>query len=95
MSLSCSPCTRRREENSPQSPDSLKRRPMQQQLYLCPLLGVRLSRSLAWLLGVAANNLDLVRLHRLAAVVHLERHILDEEGPHLVTESIRVEAPLL
>lgn len=35
-------------------------------------------------LRVAADNLDLVRLHSLATVVHLERHILDKEGPYFV-----------
>ncbi|KND87877.1 hypothetical protein TOPH_07523 [Tolypocladium ophioglossoides CBS 100239] len=48
----------------------------------------------AGLLGVAADNLHFVRLDRLAAVVHLERYVLDEERPHLVAEPVRVEAPL-
>lgn len=50
--------------------------------------------SLARSLCVAANNLDLVRLDRDAAIVHLERHVLDEEGPNFVAEAVCVQAPL-
>lgn len=52
------------------------------------------SRPLARLLGVAADNLDLVGRDRRVAVVHLEGHILDKKCPDLVAESVRVEAPL-
>jgi hypothetical protein len=51
--------------------------------------------SLARLLGIAANNLDLVRLHGLTAIVHLERDVFDQKGPYFVAEPVRVEAPLL
>lgn len=53
------------------------------------------SRSLAGLLGIAANNLDLVRRHGLTSTIHLERDILDQEGPYFVAESVGVEASLL
>lgn len=61
----------------------------------CIGLARTLSRSLTLgLLGVATNNLDLVGGHGLASRVHLERHVLDEERPDFVAESVRVEAPL-
>lgn len=50
--------------------------------------------SLAWLLGIAADNLDLVRRDGLASTVHLEGHVLDQKGPDFVTESICVQASL-
>jgi hypothetical protein len=50
--------------------------------------------SLAWLLGIAADNLDLVRRDGLASTVHLECHVLDQEGPNFIAESIRIQAPL-
>lgn len=55
-----------------------------------------LLRSLSRLLGVAADDLDLIRRYVLTAViiVQLEGDILDEECPHFVAESVRVETPL-
>ena len=45
-------------------------------------------------LGVAADNLNLIGLDGVGAVIHLEGNILDEEGPHFVAESVRIEAAL-
>lgn len=50
--------------------------------------------SLARLLGVAANNLDLVRRDGLTPIVHFEGYILDQKGPDFVAESVGVEASL-
>jgi hypothetical protein len=51
---------------------------------------LRLQR-LCWRgLCIAANDLNLVRRDRLAIVVHLERNVLDEEGPNLVAEPIGI-----
>lgn len=47
-------------------------------------------RALAWLLRVAGHDLDLISLDGLASVIHLERHVLDEECPDFVAESIRI-----
>ena len=55
------------------------------------------SGALARLLRVAAHDLDLVGrdgLRRRPALVHLERHVLDEESPHLVAETVGIEAAL-
>ena len=52
------------------------------------------SRSLARLLGVAADDLDLVGRHRVVPVIHLERDVLDHEGPDLVAEPVRIQASL-
>lgn len=49
---------------------------------------------LARAFGVTADNLDLISLHSVGAVVHLKRDVLNEESPHFVTESIRIEAAL-
>ena len=43
--------------------------------------------------AVAANDLDPVRLNR-GRVLHLESHILDQEGPHLVAEAVSVKMAL-
>ena len=51
-------------------------------------------RSLARLLSVAADNLDLVGVHGLVPIVHLEGDVLDQERPHLVAESVRIETSL-
>lgn len=51
--------------------------------------------TLARALRVAADNLDLVCHDRLAAIVHLERDVLDEESPHLVAETVGVQGALL
>lgn len=49
---------------------------------------------LARALGVATDNLDLISLDSVGAVVHLEGDVLDEERPYFVAESVRVEAAL-
>jgi hypothetical protein len=46
------------------------------------------------LLRVAAEDLDFIGHHRLATVFHLKCDVLDNEGPHLVTEAICVERAL-
>lgn len=38
--------------------------------------------------GIAGNNLDLVRLDGI--LIKLEVGVLNNEGPHIVTESIRM-----
>src|SRR3569833_3403175 len=43
---------------------------------------------------IVAYDLDLVRRDGRAAVVHLERHVLDQEGPHLVAEAVRIKGAL-
>jgi hypothetical protein len=43
--------------------------------------------------AVAANDLDPVRLNR-DRVLHLESHILDQEGPHLIAEAVSVKMSL-
>jgi hypothetical protein len=48
---------------------------------------------LARLLAVHGHNLDPVRLE-LQRRVQLERRLLDDEGPHVVAEAIRVEVAL-
>lgn len=53
-----------------------------------------MARSLARLLSVAADNLDLVGDHGLVPIIHLEGDVLDQERPHLVAESVCVETPL-
>lgn len=50
--------------------------------------------SLAWALGVAADNLDLVRDHRRAAILHLEGNVLNQERPHLVAETVGIQGAL-
>lgn len=47
-------------------------------------------RTLARLLRVARHDLDLVSLDGLASVIHLKGHVLDEECPDFVAESIRI-----
>lgn len=44
-------------------------------------------------LAIAADNLDLIRSHGLV-ILQLERHILDQERPDLIAESIRIEMAL-
>jgi hypothetical protein len=46
------------------------------------------------LLGIAAQDLDLVGYHSLLAILHLERDILDNEGPDLIAETVRIERAL-
>lgn len=53
----------------------------------CPL-------GLPRLLGVAADNLDLVGLDGNAGSIHLELNVSNEESPYFVAESVRVEASL-
>ena len=56
---------------------------------------VRPLRALARLLRVAADDLDFVGLYRLGTVVvHFKCDIFDQECPHLVAESVRVETSL-
>lgn len=50
--------------------------------------------SLTWALGVAADDLDLVRDHGRSAILHLERDVLDEESPHLVAEAVGIQGAL-
>jgi hypothetical protein len=45
-------------------------------------------------LAVAAHNLHLVCLHRLL-IIQLEGHILDEERPDIVAESVCVKVALV
>lgn len=52
-------------------------------------LRLRFARPLA----VAANNLDLVCCDR-GLVIQLERHILDQERPHFIAESVCIEVTL-
>lgn len=53
-------------------------------------VGVRYDLGLARLLGVAADDLDLLCREFLVLVrIALESYILDEEGPYIVAESIR------
>jgi hypothetical protein len=52
------------------------------------------SRSLARLLGIAADNLDLVGLDDLSTIVELELDVLDEESPDFVAESVGRQASL-
>ena len=51
---------------------------------------LRISRPFA----VAAHDLDLVRLHRLTRVLHLESDVLYQEGPDLVAETVRIKMTL-
>lgn len=46
------------------------------------------------LLRIAAQDLDFIGHHSLATVLHLEGDVLDNKGPHLVTEAICVERAL-
>lgn len=46
------------------------------------------------LLRAATNNLDLVGLYRLAAVIELKRHVADQERPDFVAEAVRIERTL-
>lgn len=55
-----------------------------------PQLGRRLARSLA----IAAHDPDLVALHCLARILHLERNILDQESPDLVAEPVGIQMTL-
>lgn len=50
--------------------------------------------SFARALGVAADDLDLIRDHRRSAVLHLEGDVLDEESPHLVAETVGIQGAL-
>lgn len=52
-------------------------------------LGV--SRGFSWPLAIASYNLHLIGIECLASVSDLEVHILDEECPHLVTESVCIK----
>jgi hypothetical protein len=45
-------------------------------------------------LAVTAHDLDLVRLHSLARILHLEGDILDQKGPDLVAETVSIEMAL-
>lgn len=51
---------------------------------------LRLSRPFA----VAAHDLDLVRLHRLTGVLHLEGDVFDEKCPDLVAETVGIKMTL-
>jgi hypothetical protein len=51
---------------------------------------LRVPRSLA----IAAYDLDLIRLHRLGRVIHLEGNILDQKGPDFVAEAVGIEVAL-
>lgn len=45
--------------------------------------------------GVAADDLDLVGRDELGAVLHLERDVLDQEGPYFVAEAVRIQRSLI
>ena len=45
-------------------------------------------------LAVAAHDLNLIRVDRLARVLHLECNILNQESPDLVTEAVCIEMAL-
>lgn len=49
---------------------------------------------LAGPLGAAGHDLDPVRDHSLSAILHLERDVFNEESPHLITETVRIERAL-
>lgn len=49
---------------------------------------------LAWLLGIAGHDLDLVRCEFVGAFC-LEFDVLDEESPHIVTESVCFQVSLM
>jgi hypothetical protein len=53
-----------------------------------------LSWAFARLLSVTADDLDPISGHSVVSVIHLERDVLDQECPDLVTEPICVEAAL-
>ncbi len=65
-------------------------------LVVCPPDLIPTSRrlGLAGRLGVTADDLDLVCHHGLCTTVHLESDVLDEEGPHLVAEAVRIQRAL-
>lgn len=46
-----------------------------------------------WPLGVAADNLDFIRLDR-TRVVQLEVDVLDQKSPNLVAETVRIQMTL-
>jgi hypothetical protein len=48
----------------------------------------------SWALAVAANDLDLIGMDRLAGVIHLEGDILDQESPDLVAKAVGIEMTL-
>lgn len=48
---------------------------------------------LAWPLGVAADNLDLIRLDR-TRIVQLEVDVLDQESPNFVAETVGIQMAL-
>ena len=48
----------------------------------------------AWSLAIAAHDLNLICLHRLTRVLHLERNVLDQECPYLVAETVGIEMAL-
>jgi hypothetical protein len=52
------------------------------------------SLGISWSLAIAAHDLDLICLHRLSRVVHLEGDILDQESPDFVTETVGIEVTL-
>jgi hypothetical protein len=57
-------------------------------------VGLRLLLGVARSLTVAAHDLDLVRLHRLTRVLHLEYNVLDQESPDFVAESVGIKMAL-
>lgn len=46
------------------------------------------------LLAVAADDPDLLALHSLTRILHLERNILDQESPNLVAEPVGIQMTL-
>jgi hypothetical protein len=61
------------------------------------LYEVPLGLVLLWIsrpFAVAAHDLDLVCLHRLTRVLHLESDVLDQECPDLITETIGIKMAL-
>lgn len=60
----------------------------------CALLAERSPGNLLSSLAVATDDLDSIRLNG-DRVLHLESHILNQEGPHLITEAVSVEVALI
>src|SRR5271170_591011 len=59
----------------------------------CHALSLKFPSPLFSSFAVAANDLDPVRLNR-DIVLHLESHILDQEGPHLIAEAVSIKMAL-
>lgn len=58
------------------------------------IVGAYPSRAFTGLLGVAADDLDLVGGHDLPAIIQLELNVLDKKRPDFVAESVGAQASL-